>query len=314
MRRLGRRNRSTTVVELAEAGLPLRRARLRLSTLLWRRPWLKAIALLALPLAAFVIIYLGALVALFVSAFWQINDFTAKVEHIWTLDNFSTLIHESVYRRIALRTIGLAAVVTVTDAVLAFPLAYFMARLAGGKTRALLFVLVLMPLWSSYLVRIYAWRTILAHDGALNWSLNKVGLPDIGLLYTNWGMWIVFSYIWLPFMILPVYAALERIPDNYIEASADLGAHGWRTFRSVILPLALPGVVAGSIFTFSLTLGDFITPLLVGGSSSSFIGNVVEEQVGQPNVPFAAAFATVPVVVMAIYLFIARRLGAFEAL
>jgi len=302
------------VAELAEAGLPLRGARLRLSTLFWRRPWLKALALLALPLAGFVIVYVGALVALFVSAFWQINDFTAKVEHVWTLDNFSTLIHDSVYRRIALRTIGLGAAVTLTDALLAFPLAYFMARLAGGKTRAFLFVLVLMPLWSSYLVRIYAWRTILAHDGALNWSLNKIGLPDIGLLYTNWGMWIVFSYVWLPFMILPVYAALERIPDNYLEASADLGGRGWRTLRSVILPLALPGLVAGSIFTFSLTLGDFITPLLVGGSSSSFIGNVVEEQVGQPNVPFAAAFATVPVVVMGFYLLIARRLGAFEAL
>ena len=199
-------------------------------------------------------VYLGALVALFVSAFWQINDFTAKVEHVWTLDNFSTLIHDSVYRRIALRTIGLASAVTLTDAVLAFPLAYFMARIAGGKTRALLFVLVLMPLWSSYLVRIYAWRTILAHDGALNWSLNKIGLPNVGLLYTNWGMWIVFSYIWLPFMMLPVYAALERIPDSYLEASGDLGARGWRTFRSVILPLALPGVVAGSIYTFSLTL------------------------------------------------------------
>ena len=302
------------MLDSAAAGLPFREARLRLSTIFWRRPWLKALALLALPLAAFVFVYLGALAALFVSAFWQINDFTAKVEHVWTLDNFSTLIHDSVYRRIALRTIGLASAVTLTDAVLAFPLAYFMARIAGGKTRALLFVLVLMPLWSSYLVRIYAWRTILAHDGALNWSLNKIGLPHVGLLYTNWGMWIVFSYIWLPFMILPVYAALERIPQSYLEASQDLGGRGWRTLRSVILPLVLPGLVAGSIFTFSLTLGDFITPLLVGGSSSSFIGNVVEEQVGQPNVPFAAAFATVPVIVMGFYLLIARRLGAFEAL
>jgi len=302
------------MLDSAAAGLPFREARLRLSTIFWRRPWLKALALLALPLAAFVFVYLGALVALFVSAFWQINDFTAKVEHVWTLDNFNTLIHDSVYRRIALRTIGLASAVTLTDAVLAFPLAYFMARIAGGKTRALLFVLVLMPLWSSYLVRIYAWRTILAHDGALNWSLNKIGLPNVGLLYTNWGMWIVFSYIWLPFMILPVYAALERIPQSYLEASQDLGGRGWRTLRSVILPLVLPGLVAGSIFTFSLTLGDFITPLLVGGPSSSFIGNVVEEQVGQPNVPFAAAFATVPVIVMGFYLLIARRLGAFEAL
>jgi len=302
------------MIDAAAAGSPLRKARLRLSAVFWRRPWLKALALLLLPLLAFVIVYLGALTALFVSAFWQVNDFTAKVEHIWTFANFSALIHQSVYRRIALRTIGIASAVTLTDAVLAFPLAYFMARVAGGKMRALLFVLVLMPLWSSYLVRVYAWRTILAHDGALNWSLHKVGLPNVGLLYTNWGMWIVFSYIWLPFMILPVYAALERIPQSYLEASQDLGGRGWRTLRSVILPLLLPGLVAGSIFTFSLTLGDFITPLLVGGSSSSFIGNVVEDKVGQPDIPFAAAFATVPVLVMGIYLVIARRLGAFEAL
>src|SRR5438128_2601391 len=301
------------MIDAAAAGLPLRKARLRLSAVFWRRPWLKALALLLLPLLAFVIVYLGALTALFVSAFWQVNDFTAKVEHIWTFANFSALIHQSVYRRIALRTIGIASAVTLTDAVLAFPLAYFMARVAGGKMRALLFVLVLMPLWSSYLVRVYAWRTILAHDGALNWSLHKVGLPSVGLLYTNWGMWIVFSYIWLPFMILPVYAALERIPESFLEASQDLGGRGRRTLRSVILPLALPGLVAGSIFTFSLTLGDFITPLLVGGSSSSFIGNVVEDKVGQPDIPFAAAFATVPVLVMGIYLLAARRAGAFEA-
>jgi putative spermidine/putrescine transport system permease protein len=302
------------MVDAAAAGPPLRRARLRLSAAFWRRPWLKALLLLALPLLAFVAVYIGALVALFVSAFWQVNAFTDKIEHVWTLSNFSTLVHDSVYRRIALRTIGLAAAVTLTDAFLAFPLAFFMARVAGRKARALLFVLVLMPLWSSYLVRIYAWKTILAHDGALNWSLNKLGLPSVGLLYTNWGMWIVFSYIWLPFMILPVYAALERIPESFLEASQDLGGRAWRTLRSVILPLALPGLVAGSIFTFSLTLGDFITPLLVGGASSSFIGNVVHDQIGRPNIPFAAAFATVPVIVMGIYLVIARRLGAFEAL
>jgi putative spermidine/putrescine transport system permease protein len=205
--------------------------------------------------------------------------------------------------------------VTVTDAVLAFPLAYFMARLASRRTRAVLFVMVLLPLWSSYLVRVYAWQTMLAHDGAINWWLNKLGLPDQNLAYTNWAMWIVFSYVWMPFMVLPVYAALERIPDSYLEASADLGARGVRTLRSVILPLALPGLVAGSIFTFSLTLGDFITPLLVGGPSSQFIGNVVYDFVGiNANVPFAAAFATIPVMIMGVYLLIARRLGAFEAL
>ena len=265
------------MVDAAEARPPFRAVRLRLSAALWRRPWLKAAALLALPVLAFAIVYLGALAALFVSAFWQVDSFTGKVVHVWTLDNFRSVVQDKVYRDIAFRTIWMAAAVTATTAVLAFPLAYFMARLASRRLRATLFVLVLLPLWSSYLVRIYAWRTILAKQGALNWALNGVGLPDAGLAYTNWAMWIVFSYVWLPFMILPVYAALERIPQSYLEASQDLGARGWRTFRSVILPLALPGVIAGSIFTFSLTLGDFITPALVGGAGSNFIGNIVEE-------------------------------------
>jgi putative spermidine/putrescine transport system permease protein len=264
--------------------------------------------------AAFAVVYLGALTSLFVSSFWEVDSFTGKIIHTWTLSNFSTLIHEKVYRDIALRTLWMAAAVTLTDIVLALPLAYFMARIAAPRLRAVLFVMVLLPLWSSYLVRIYAWRTILAKDGALNWALNGLGLPDAGLAYTNTAMWIVFSYVWLPFMVLPVYAALERIPDSYLEASSDLGARSWRTFRRVTLPLALPGIVAGSIFTFSLTLGDFITPALVGGAGSQFIGNVVEEYIGiNGNVPFAAAFATVPVIVMAIYLVAARRVGAFEA-
>jgi putative spermidine/putrescine transport system permease protein len=299
------------------AGPPGRQARLRLSALLWRRPWLKGLTLLTPPLAVFLVVYVGALAALFVSAFWTTNSFTGEIVHTWTLDNFKQIfsLSDPTYLRIAGRTIGIAAAVTVTDAVLAFPLGYYMARIAGRRTRALLFVMVLLPLWSSYLVRIYAWRTMLAHDGAINWWLNRLGLPDQNIAYTNWAMWIVFSYVWLPFMVLPVYAALERIPDSYLEASADLGARGWRTFRTVILPLALPGIVAGSIFTFALTLGDFITPLLVGGASSSFIGNVVYDFVGlSGNVPFAAAFATVPVVIMGIYLVIARRLGAFEAM
>jgi len=301
------------VTEAVEAGASLRSARLRLSAALWRRPWLKLGLLLAAPVLAFTVVYLGALISLFISAFWSIDAFTAAVIHTWTLDNFKILWNDHTYWRITGRTIGIAAAVTVTDAVLAFPLAYFMARLATPRLRALLFIAVLLPLWSSYLVRIYAWRTILAKNGALNWFLNGIGLPDTGLAYTNTAMWIVFSYVWLPFMVLPVYAALERIPENYLEASQDLGARGPRTLRSVILPLALPGLVAGSIFTFSLTLGDFITPALVGGAGSSFIGNVVHDKVGQPDIPFAAAFATVPVVVMGIYLTIARRLGAFEA-
>ncbi len=204
---------------------------------------------------------------------------------------------------------------TLTDAILAVPFAFFAARIAPKRLRAALFVAVLIPLWSSYLVRVYSWRLILAKDGILNWFLGNIGLGSLNIGYSNWAMWIVFSYIWLPFMILPVWAAIERVPDSYLEASADLGARGWRTFRSVLFPLILPGIAAGSIFTFSLTLGDFITPTLVGGAGSSFIGNVVYESVGiANNVPFAAAFATVPVVVMAIYLLLARRLGAFEAL
>src|SRR5690242_9040855 len=253
---------------------------------------------------------------MFVSSFWTVSSLSATIEHTWNLANYRQIFSSGQpYLNIAGRTIGIAAAVTVTDAVLAFPLGYFMARLASTRTRTLLFVMVLLPLWSSYLVRIYAWRTILAHDGAVNWALNGIGLPDQNIAYTNWAMWIVFSYVWLPFMVLPVYAALERIPDSYLEASADMGARGFRTLRSIILPLALPGIVAGSIFTFSLTLGDFITPLLVGGPSSSFIGNIVYDFIGiNANIPFAAAFAVIPVIVMGIYLSIARRLGAFEAL
>jgi len=274
---------------------------------------LRGLILLTPPVGAFIGIYVAALVALFVSAFWTLDPFTSAVVHQWTLANFDTLIHDPTYRDIALRTIGIAAAVTVTDALLAFPFAYFAARLAPRRLQAVLFVLVLLPLWSSYLVRVYAWRLILARDGVLNWTLGKLGLGHIGVAYSNWAMWIVFSYIWLPFMILPIWASLERVPDSYLEASSDLGAKSWRTFRTVLLPLVLPGVIAGSIFTFSLTLGDYITPILVG--NTDFIGNVVYRNVGvSNNVPFAAAFATVPVIVMGVYLAIARRLGAFEAL
>jgi putative spermidine/putrescine transport system permease protein len=302
-------------LDTAQGLIPARPLRLRASGFFWRHPWAKAVLLLAPPLLAFGLVYLASLVALFVSAFWTVNPFTTEIEHIWNLDNFRTLWEATAYRTIALRTIGIAAAVTIADALLAFPLAYFMARVASARTRSLMFVGVLLPLWSSYLVRVYIWRLILNHDGVLNWSLHQVGLPSIGIAYSNWAVWLIFSYVWLPFMILPIFGALERVPQSYIEASRDLGAHGWTTFRRVILPLALPGVIAGSIFTFSLTLGDYVTPLLAGGSSSQFIGNVVYSSVGvSNNVPFAAAFAAVPLVVMGVYLLIARRLGAFEAM
>jgi putative spermidine/putrescine transport system permease protein len=297
-----------------EAGRPKWTARRRLSAALWRRPWLRAISLLLPPLGWMVVFYLAALAVLFVSAFWSIDSFTGKLTHTWTWDNFHTIFSDPTYRQIAWRTIWMAAAVTATDAIIAFPFAYYMARIAGPRQRTLLFVLVLLPLWSSYLARIYAWRLILNHDGALNWTLGKLGLPVQGWAFTNTAIWIVFSYIWLPFMILPIYAALERIPDSYIEASRDLGARNWTTFRRVIVPLALPGLVAGSIFTFSLTLGDYITPSLVG--NVDFIGNVIYRNVLglTNNLPFAAAYATIPLLVMGLYLIVAKRLGAFEAL
>jgi putative spermidine/putrescine transport system permease protein len=286
-----------------------------LSAALFRRPWLRGVLLLSAPGAWFVAIYLLALVVLFISAFWRTDEFTGALVRDWNLDNFRRIFEDPTYRTIALRTIGLAAAVTVTDALLALPFAYFAARLAPRRLQAALFVIVLIPLWTSYLVRVYSWRLILAKDGILNWWLAKLGFGSLSVGYSNWAMWIVFTYIWLPFMILPVWLAFERLPDSYLEASADLGARGWTTFRRVMFPLVFPGLVAGSIFTFSLTLGDYITPTLVGGAGSDFIGNVVYRNVGiANNVPFAAAYATIPLAVMGIYLLAARRLGALEAM
>jgi len=268
--------------------------------------------LLAGPVGWLVIAYLGSLAVLFVAAFWHLDTFSGLVVHDFSLVNFRTLINGDVYRTIVLRTVGIAAAVTVTDAILAFPIAFFMAKVAPRRSRGLLVVSVLMPLWASYLVKVYAWRIILSEDGILNWVLAPLGLsgPGFGMVAT----WLVFTYLWLPFMILPIYAGLERIPDTLLEASGDLGGRPGMTFRRVVLPLALPAVVAGSIFTFSLTLGDYIAPQIVSGGKQ-FIGNVVYVNVGVANnLPLAAAFATVPVVVMIVYLLIARRLGAFEAL
>jgi len=266
-------------------------------------------------MAWFVLIYLASLALLMVTAFWTIDPFTSQIVQAWNLDNFRTIITNDTYHLIIGRTVGLAALVTITDAVLAFPFAYYMAKVASRRTQTILFAAVLLPLWASYLARVYAWILILNHNGLLNWSLQSIGLPPADIGYTNTAMWLVFSYIWLPFMIIPTYAALERVPDSLLEAAADLGARRWRAVRDVVLPLAMPGVVAGSIFTFSLTLGDYITPILVGGAGSSFIGNVVYSNIGiANNVPFAAALGMVPIVIMAVYLLGARRLGAFEAL
>jgi putative spermidine/putrescine transport system permease protein len=286
-----------------------------LRALLWRFAWLRPLLLLTPPLAWFLVIYLASLALLLITAFWTIDPFTTQIVQAWNLNNFQTILTEPTYWSIIGRTVFIAALVTITDAVLAFPFAYYMARVATRRVQTLLFAAVLLPLWASYLARVYAWILILNHSGVLNWSLQSIGLPPANIGYTNTAMWLVFSYIWLPFMIIPVYAALERVPESLLEAAADLGARRWRVVRDVVLPLALPGLVAGSIFTFSLTLGDYITPILVGGASSNFIGNVVYANIGiANNVPFAAALTMVPVAIMAVYLTVAYKLGAFEAL
>jgi len=286
----------------------------RVARLLWRHPWLRGLATLSPPLAWFVVIYLASLVVMLLTAFWTVNPFTNLLQHSFSTSNFSALF-SSPYPGIILRTVLMAAAVTVTDTIVALPFAYFMARVAGSRTQRILFTAIMLPLWASYLARVYAWIVILQKGGVLSWSFQKLGLGAVNVGYTNTAMWIVFSYIWLPFMIVPVYSAIERIPQSLLEASGDLGARNWRTVRSVLFPLALPGIVAGSIFTFSLTLGDFITPLLVGGTNSQLIGNVIYSNIGTANnLPFAAALALVPIAIMIIYLTGARFLGAFEAL
>lgn len=296
-------------------GSPRKGALRSLSRLAWRRPWAKTVGQLCPPAVAFVVVYVAALVALLVSSFWGVDDFTSKIVHTWSLGNFRELVNEPAWRTVAFRTVGIAAAVTVTCIVLAVPYAFFLARIAPPRLRVLLLVATVLPLWVSYLVRVYSWRLILNPGGVLNWALDQVGLSGQSILYTNWAMWIVYSYIWFPFMVLPVYGALERIPGSYLEASADLGGRGWTTFRRIVIPLAIPGIAAGSIFTFSLTLGDYIAPGLVGGTNSNLIGNVIFANVGVANnIPFAAAFATVPLVIMGVFILLMKRLGAFESL
>ena len=270
---------------------------------------MQAGAFLAAPMGWLVIGYLGSLAVLLISAFWSLGELSGEVEGT-TLEHFDTIYTEGVYHAISLRTIGVAAAVTVTDALLAIPIALYMAKFARPRLKSVMVVAVLIPLWSAYLVKAYAWRTILSESGPLNWALEPFGLDGPG--YGLFSVYLVMSYIWLPYMIIPVYAGLERIPDSLLSASADLGGRSGYTLRRVVMPLAFPAIVAGSIFTFSLTLGDFITPDLVGGSTQ-FIGTVVYDNFAS-NLPLAAAFTTVPILVMTIYLLIARRLGAFEHL
>lgn len=298
----------------------------RLSDALWRRPRLFLLLLLAPPVLWLGIIYLGSLFALLAQSFFSIDEFTGQVKHELTLKTYGELFTPSNFD-IILRTVTMAALVTVASAIIAFPIAYYAARYARGRWKAVFYLGVMLPLWSSYLVKVYSWKLILAKEGILGWGLNALGLgwlldaylaiPGIGgnsLSTSPTGTFLVFLYVWLPFMILPIQASLERVPVSLLEASGDLGAAPSQTFRHVLLPLAMPGVIAGSIFTFSLTLGDYIIPQIVG-TSARFIGLAVYQQQGTAgNVPLAAAFAVVPIVIMGLYLWWAKRRGAFDAL
>lgn len=298
----------------------------RLSSLFYRRPWARLLLLLAPAVLWLVVVYLGSILGLLRFSFWSLEEFTGQLDRTFTLSTYQALL-EGANRDIIVRTISIAAVVTVAAAVLAFPLSYYMARYASPRMKTVLFLAVLMPLWSSYLVRALAWRQILSNEGMLPWILERVGLdgvvralldvPAIGgdsLIASKLSLLIVYTYLWLPFMILPVLTALERVPASYLEASSDLGARPGLTFRRVVLPLAKPGLVAGSIFTFSLTLGDFILPSMFGGSQFILGQQVYVQQGVINNDPLAAAFTLVAMVIMVIYLLIARRAGAFEAL
>ncbi len=299
----------------------------RLSDLLYTRRGLLMAALLGPPLLWFGVIYLGSLFALLANSFFALDEFSGVVDRsTFTLQNFREMT-DPANVDVVLRTVAMAVSVTLACGLIAFPIAYYMARYARGSQKALLYIAVMLPLWSSYLVRLYAWKLLLAKEGAISWVLAEVHMtwlldlvlstPGIGgnsLSFSRLGTFIVFVYMWLPFMILPIQAAIERIPGSLIEASGDLGARSGTTFWKVIFPLAMPGIAAGSIFTFSLTLGDYIIPQVIG-DSTLFIGQVVYRQQGVAgNVPFAAAFSLVPIVVIGVYLWIAKRLGAFDAL
>ena len=287
------------------AGLPR-----RVSTLLHRHPRLRLGFLLGPPMLWLGVAYLGALGALFITAFWGQNPFTGDVVREWNLDNFRTLWESEVYRKIAFRTLGIAALVTVVDILIAFPVALYMAKVASPRLQRILVIAVLTPLWASYLVKAYAWRIMMSEGGIVDDVGRFFGLdtPGYGLAATV----ITLAYLWLPFMILPIYAGLERLPDSMLEASMDLGAKTGPTLRRIVMPTVFPAVVAGSIFTFSLSLGDYITVRIVGGANQ-MLGNVVYDNVGAANnLPFAAAVATIPVVIMLVYLAAARRTGALE--
>ncbi|NDW47039.1 ABC transporter permease [Ruegeria sp. PrR005] len=306
--------------------LPERGLADRLSTLFWRRPKLLLLLLISPPLIWLGVVYLGSLAALLLQSFYSIDEFSGVVKEEFTLKTYGELFRAA-NMDIIIRTLLMSAAVTITSAFVAFPIAYYAARYARGRWKAVFYLGIMLPLWSSYLVKVYAWKLILAKEGIITWAAEGIGagflldtvlsLPWVGgnSLSTSFiGTWLVFVYVWMPFMILPMQASLERVPLSMLEASADLGASRKQTFRTVVLPLAMPGVIAGSIFTFSLTMGDYIIPQIVG-TSARFIGQAVYQFQGTAgNIPLAAAFAMVPILIMLVYLALAKRGGAFDAL
>jgi putative spermidine/putrescine transport system permease protein len=316
-----------SVEVLPSAILPNRRGWLgTLSDYFWRRPSLLIFLLLAPAVLWLGIVYIGSLLALLLQSFYSLDDFSGVVVHEFTLKTYGELF-KAQNLDIIVRTVSMAAIVTVASAIVAFPIAYVAARSAHGKWKALFYLGIMLPLWASYLVKVYAWKLILAKEGILNWVFEQLhitwlleaflAIPVIGgnsLSVSFTGTFLVFLYVWLPYMILPIQASIERVPPNLLDAASDLGATPMQTFWNVIFPLTLPGIVAGSIFTFSLTLGDYIIPQIVG-SSRLFIGQAVYVHQGTAgNIPLAAAFTVVPIVIMGLYLWMAKRMGAFDAL
>ena len=285
----------------------------RVSAALFRHPRGRLGLTLAAPLAWMVLIYLVSLTLLLATSFWRLDALTSTIQRQWGLKNYQTIVASSTYLTITLRTLTMALAVTATDLLLAFPIAYYAARMATPRMRALIALLVVLPLWANYLIRVFAWKTLLSGGGPVDALLEAIGLGSVSIAGTRWAVWLTFTYLWLPFAILPIYAALERVPPSFLEASSDLGARTAVTFRTVVFPLAVPGIAAGSIFTFSLTLGDYLTPTLVG--KDLFLGNAISSLTGTANnKPLAAAIAVIPIVIVVIYLSLAKRTGAFEAL
>jgi putative spermidine/putrescine transport system permease protein len=288
-------------------------ARSRISAALFRHPKGRLVLIILAPIAWMVLVYLISLILLLATSFWKLDPLTSTIQRDWGLQNYHTIITSSTYTTITIRTVTMALAVTAADLLFAFPIAFFAARMATPRIRGLITLLVVIPLWANYLIRVFAWKTLLSGGGPVDALLSAIGLGDVSLASTRWAVWITFCYLWLPFAILPIYASLERVPASFLEASSDLGAHAGVTFRKVVFPLAIPGIVAGSIFTFSLTLGDYLTPTLVG--KELFLGNAISSLTGTANnKPLAAAIAVIPIVIVVIYLSLAKRTGAFEAL